>query len=86
MATFGFEQDGAKYQTAEATLVDLRPVYEYRIISCIISRRAIWPPRSCDLIPLDYYLCDAVKAKCYADKPDTIKALKANIREAIGEI
>ena len=28
----------------------------------------------------------AVKAKCYADKPETIDALKANIREAIGEI
>ena len=24
--------------------------------------------------------------KCYADKPDTIDALKGNIREAIGEI
>ena len=38
----------------------------------IISRRAdvVWPPRSCDLTPL----------------PETIDALKDNIREAIGEI
>ena len=35
---------------------------------------------------LDYYLWDAVKYKCYADKPVTIDALKHNIREAIGEI
>ena len=28
----------------------------------------------------------AVKDKCYADKPDTIDALKNNIRETIGEI
>ena len=35
---------------------------------------------------LDYYLCGAVKDKCYADKPGTIAALKDNIREAIGEI
>ena len=28
----------------------------------------------------------AVKDKCYADKPETINALKNNIREAIGEI
>ena len=37
----------------------------------IISRRAdvIWPPRSCDLTPLDYYLWNAVKDKCYTDKP-----------------
>ena len=32
----------------------------------------VWSPRSCDLTPLDYYLWDAVKDKCYADKPETI--------------
>ena len=32
------------------------------------------------------YLWGAVKNKCYADKPETIDALKGNIREAIGEI
>ena len=62
----------------------LRPIFEDRII----SRRAdvVWPSRSCDLTPLDYYLWDAVKDKCYGDKPETIDALKNNIREAIGEI
>ena len=35
---------------------------------------------------LDYYLLGAVKDKCYADKPETIDALKDNIREAIGAI
>ena len=51
-----------------------RPVFEDRFI----SRRAnvVWPPRNCDLTPLDYYLWGA-------DKPETIDALKANIREAI---
>ena len=38
------------------------------------------------MTPLDYYLWGAVKDKCYADKPETINALKDNIREAIGEI
>ena len=54
----------------------------------IIRRRAdvIWPPRSCDLTPLDYYFWGAVKDKYYADKPETIDALKDNIRQAIGEI
>ena len=32
------------------------------------------------------YLWAAVKDKCYADKPETIDALKDNIREASGEI
>ena len=38
------------------------------------------------MTPLDYYLCRAVKDKCYAEKPEAIDALKDNIREAIGEI
>ena len=70
--------------TAEALLDVLRPVFEDRII----SRRAnvVWPPRSCDLTPLNYYLWGVVKDKCYTDKPEIIDALKDNIREAIGEI
>ena len=62
----------------------LSPVFEDRII----SRRAdvVRPPRSCNLTPLDYYLCGAVKDKCYADKTETIDALKDNILEAIDEI
>ena len=80
-----FQQDTATCYPAEATLdVSLRPVFEDRII----SRRAdvVWPPRIYDLTLLDYYLWDAVKDKCYADKPDIIDALKGNIRKAIGEI
>ena len=79
-----FQQDDATCHAAEATLDVLRPVFKDRII----SRRAdvIWPPRNCDLTPLDYYLWGALKDKCYADKPETIAALKDNIREAIGEI
>ena len=55
---------------------------------CIISRRAdvVCPPQSCDLTPLDYYMWGAVKGKFYADKPQTIGALKDNIRDAIGKI
>ena len=60
-----FKQDGVTYHTAEATLDVLRPVFE---------------DRSCDLIPLDYYLWGAVKDKYYADKSETIDALK-NIGE-----
>ena len=66
-----------------ATLDVLRPVFEDHIISR--SADVVWPPRSCDLTPLDYYLWGAVKDKCYADKPETIDALKDNIREAINE-
>ena len=49
-----FQQDGATCHTTEATLDVLRPVFEDRVI----SRRAdvVWPPRSCNLTPLNYYL------------------------------
>ena len=83
MATFGFNKTAVR-ATPEATLDVLRPVFEDRIISRIAD--VVWPPRSCDLAPLDYYLCGAVKDKCYADKPETIDDLKDNIRKAIGEI
>ena len=46
----------------------------------------LWPPRSFNLTPLEDYLCCANKDKCYADKSETIDALKGNIREAIGEM
>ena len=53
-----FQQDSATWHTAKATLDVLGPVFEDRII----SRRAavVWPPRSCNLTPLDYYLWAAV--------------------------
>ena len=38
------------------------------------------------MTPLDYHLWGAVKNKCYADKPETIDALKDNVHQAIGEI
>ena len=74
-----FQQDGDTCHIAEATLDVLSPVFEDRII----SRRSdvVWPPRCCDLTPLDYYLWGAVKDKCYADKPETIDASKDNIRK-----
>ena len=55
---------------AEATPDVLRPVIE----DCIIKRRAdvVWPPRSCDLTLLIYYLWGAFKDKCYANKRETI--------------
>ena len=75
-----FQQDGATCHTVEATLDVLRPIFEDRIL----SHRAdvVWPPQSCDLTLFDYNLCSAVKDRCYADKLETINALKDNIREA----
>ena len=69
---------------AEATLNVLRPVFEDRII----SRRAdvVWPPRSSNLTPLDYYFWGSVRDKCYSNKPEKFDALKDKSREVIAEI
>ena len=75
-----FQQDGATCPTAKTTLDVLLPVFEDR------RTDVVWSPQSCDLTPLDYYLWGAVKDKSYADKPETIDALKDNIREAFSEI
>ena len=84
MATFGFNRTALRATQPKLHSMFCVIVFEDRII----SRRAdvVWPPRSCELTPLDYYLWDAVKDKCYTDKPERIDALTHNIREAIGEI
>ncbi|GFV44138.1 hypothetical protein TNCV_2770341 [Trichonephila clavipes] len=45
-----------------------------------------WPPRSCDLTPLDYFLWGYVKSLVYADKPQTFDHLEDNIRRVIADI
>jgi len=45
-----------------------------------------WPPRSCDLTPLDFFLWAYLKSQVYTNKPQTIDALKANIINAIQQI
>ena len=76
-----FQQDGATCHTANVTTDLLRTVFENRII--IRNSNVNWPPRSCDLTPLDYFLWRAVKDKCYANYPETIEALKHEIEVAI---
>lgn len=76
-----FQQDGATCHTAHATIDLLRTVFENRIISR--NGDVHWPPRSCDLTPLDYFLWGAVKDVCYTNHPETIDDLKNEIEAAI---
>ncbi|GFV81669.1 transposable element Tc3 transposase [Trichonephila clavipes] len=54
----------------------------------LISRFGLvnWPPRSCDLTPLDYFLWGYVKSLVYADKPHALDHLEDNIRRVITDI
>jgi hypothetical protein len=77
------QQEGTSYRTAhEAT-----ELLKEKFPNCVISRNGDqnWPPRSCDLTPCDFFLWGFVKSHVYANKPQTIPELKAEIRRVIGE-
>ncbi|GFX60215.1 uncharacterized protein TNCV_4533751 [Trichonephila clavipes] len=76
-----FQQDGATCHTARATIDLLKDMFGDRLISRFEPLN--WPPRSCDLTPLDYFLLGYVKSLVYADKPQTLDHLKDNIRHVI---
>ncbi|GFX33702.1 putative transposable element [Trichonephila clavipes] len=79
-----FQQDGAKCHTACATIDLLKDTFDDRLISRFGPVN--WPPRSCDLTPLDYFLWGYVKSLVYADKPQTLDYLEDNIRRVIADI
>ncbi|GFX13737.1 DUF4817 domain-containing protein [Trichonephila clavipes] len=79
-----FQQDGATCHTARAIIDLLKDTFGDRLISRFGPVN--WPPRSCDLAPLDYFLWGYVKSLVYADKPQTLDHLEDNIRHVIADI
>ncbi|GFU64759.1 transposable element Tc3 transposase, partial [Trichonephila clavipes] len=79
-----FQQDAATCHTARATIDLLKDTFGDRLISRFGPVN--WPPRSCDLTPLDYFLWGYVKSLIYVDKPQTLDHLKDNIRRVIADI
>ena len=53
-------------------------LFRHRVIS-----KGLWPPRSPDLTPSDYFLWVYLKGRVYQNKPRNTDALKANITEEI---
>ncbi|GFX39797.1 transposable element Tc3 transposase [Trichonephila clavipes] len=79
-----FQQDGATCHTARAIIDLLKDTFGDRLISRFGPVN--WPPRSCDLTPLDYFLWGYLKSLVYADKPQTLDHLEDNIRRVIADI
>ncbi|GFV25190.1 putative DD41D transposase [Trichonephila clavipes] len=79
-----FQQDGATCHTARATIDLLKDTFGDHLISRFGPVN--WPPRSCDLTPLDYFLWGYVKSLVYADKPQALDHLEDNIRRVIADI
>ena len=79
-----FQQDGATCHTAAETMQLLQTKFHGRVISR--HGDVNWPPRSCDLTPLDFFLWGFLKGKVYANNPQTIPELKEEIGRTIKEI
>ena len=74
---------GWRYVPHTATMDILHKRFE----GMVISRGDVnWPPRSCDLTPLDFFLWGYLKSQIYTNKPQTIDAFKVNITNAIQQI
>ncbi|GFU94286.1 uncharacterized protein TNCV_2123581 [Trichonephila clavipes] len=80
----GSNKTAQHVHTARATIDLLKDTFGDRLI----SRFGLvnWPPRSCDLAPLDYILWGYVKSLVYAGKPQTLDHLEDNIRRVIADI
>ncbi|GFY04259.1 DUF4817 domain-containing protein [Trichonephila clavipes] len=74
----------ATCHTAHATIDLLKDTFGDRLISRFGPVN--WPPRSCDLTPLDYFLRSYVKSLVYADKSQMLEHLEDNIRRVIADI
>ncbi|GFX35271.1 hypothetical protein TNCV_100781 [Trichonephila clavipes] len=88
LATTALELEGLFVEPLEletrATIDLLKDTFGDRLISRFGPVN--WPPRSCDLTPLDYFLWGYVKSLVYADKPQTLDHLEDNIRRVIADI
>jgi hypothetical protein len=60
------QQDGATSHTANSTMEMLKQFSDDRIIS-----KNLWPPRSPDLTPIDYFLWGYMKQVVYSNHPQT---------------
>ncbi len=76
-----FQQDGVTAHTAGETIDFLRSFFGNRLIS-----RPLWPPRSPDLTPPDFYLWGYVKDRVFQDPPNSMENLKLAITQAIADI
>ncbi|GFX93204.1 hypothetical protein TNCV_4760831 [Trichonephila clavipes] len=74
----------AQHDTARATIDLLKDTFGDRLISRFGPVN--WPPRSCDLPPLDHFLLGYVKSLVYAEKPQTLDHLEDNIYRVIADI
>ena len=70
--------------TAKKSMNLLKEIFGDRVIS--LRGKVVWPARSPDLSPCDFFLWGFLKAKVYEHRPTTIPALKQAIADEIKRI
>lgn len=73
-----FQQDGAPCHTANSSMNFLAEFFGERIVT-----KGLWPPRSPDLTPLDFFLWGFLKSKVYAKL--LLKIYDATLRNLLGK-
>jgi hypothetical protein len=63
-----YQQDGATSHTSGVSMAEVVSFFPDRVIS-----RGLWPPRSPDLTPPDFFLCGHLKGRSYMNKPRTLE-------------
>ena len=79
--TAWLQQDSATCHTSRATMFRLQELFGDRVIP-----KAIWPPRSPDLTPLDYFLFGYLKDEVFKRNPQTLDELRNYVELTIQTI
>ena len=79
-----FQQDGATAHTAGEVMSWLNERFNRRLISH--RSEFLWPPRSPDLSPLDFYLWGFVKERVFHSRSAGIRELKRVVKDIIQSV
>ena len=78
LTTGYYQKDGTTYHTSNASMREIESFFQDRVIS-----KNLWPHRSPDLTPADFFLWGLLKGKVYKNTPRTIEQLKDALRQEI---
>ncbi len=76
-----FQQDGARPHTSNETMDCLQEFFGDWLIF-----KGLWPPRSPDMTPLDFFWWGTLKNKVYETTPANLEQLKVKITSEISKI
>jgi hypothetical protein len=73
-----FQHDETTAHTADSTTTFLQEIFAKRIVG-----RGVWPPRSPDLIPIDFFVLVFLKERVYSNNSRSLGELKHNVEQSV---